>query len=181
MKKENSSFDNFINEQKEPLGCLMLFHNEPFWNDITSQIDKEDIYDKEGFGLETEPHCTVLYGFKDPDLNIQNKLSKFLVNFPKKEVSVISNKINLFENEEFDVLKYEVDKNLCKKLTKLNQILDENFEIKNDYPDYNPHVTIAYLKPGRGKKYTKNLKDTKHFKNLYYVYSIDGKKHKLNF
>lgn len=159
----------------------MLFHDEPFWKQVTSKIDKEDVYDEEGFGLETEPHCTVLYGFKDPKFNIQNKLSQHLSNFPKSDIGVISNKINLFENDEFDVLKFDIDKVLCKKSVKLNQVLNKNFEIENNYPDYKLHVTIGYLKPGKGKNYTKELKDTKYFKNLYYVYSINNQKHKLNF
>jgi hypothetical protein len=27
----------------------------------------------------------------------------------------------------------------------------------NDYPDYHPHATIAYVKAGTGEKYTKDL------------------------
>lgn len=33
--------------------------------------------------------------------------------------------------------------------------MHKKLEFTNSYPDYIPHMTVAYLKPGMGKKYTK--------------------------
>mgnify|MGYP003352094323 CR=1 FL=1 len=38
------------------------------------------------------------------------------------------------------------------KLNALNKQLCK-FPYTNDYPDYKPHITIAYVKKGLGKKY----------------------------
>jgi hypothetical protein len=34
-----------------------------------------------------------------------------------------------------------------------------------DYPDYHPHSTIAYLKKGKGEKYTDKLKGAEYIVN----------------
>jgi len=38
-------------------------------------------------------------------------------------------------------------------LHKLNKTFAKNFEVTDTYPEYIPHVTIAYVKKGLGKKY----------------------------
>ena len=45
-------------------GCLMLYVNLPNWQKFTSQIDIKDLYepDIERYGVETDPHATILYG-----------------------------------------------------------------------------------------------------------------------
>ena len=56
IKKEDTDYD---------FGCLMV--NVPIknWDDVLALIDPEDVYDEPGYGLESEPHITVLYGFHD--------------------------------------------------------------------------------------------------------------------
>lgn len=44
-------------------------------------------------------------------------------------------------------------------LYNINNKLTDNFPYSTDYPDYHPHSTIAYLKPGSGKKYVKEFKN----------------------
>jgi 2'-5' RNA ligase len=59
--------------------------------------------------------------------------------------------LSLFENEEYDVLKCSVDSESLHALNKQARELEHT----NNYPDYIPHLTIAYLNPGEGKKYLK--------------------------
>jgi len=40
----------------------------------------------------------------------------------------------------------------------MNKQIAKNFKYSNDYSKYIPHITIAYLLPGTGKKYVKNIK-----------------------
>lgn len=40
----------------------------------------------------------------------------------------------------------------------MNTAITKNFKYSNSYNKYIPHLTIAYLKPGTGKKYVKNIK-----------------------
>jgi 2'-5' RNA ligase len=47
------------------------------------------------------------------------------------------------------VLKYDI---MGDNLNDTNEELKQ-FPFTSDYPDYHPHMTIAYLKPGKGKHY----------------------------
>ena len=61
--------------------------------------------------------------------------------------------IDTFENEDFDVVKFNV-----KKTEQLQRIFDALSELPNEntFPDYNPHMTIGYVKKGLGEKYKKS-------------------------
>jgi hypothetical protein len=59
----------------------------------------------------------------------------------------------LFENEKYDVLKFEV---VGDNLHETNADL-KKFPHTTSFPDYNPHLTIAYLKKGEGSKYVNML------------------------
>jgi 2'-5' RNA ligase len=49
----------------------------------------------------------------------------------------------VFEQDDYEVLVAEVEDN--KFLTKTNESL-KDLDFRNDYDDYKPHITIAYLK-----------------------------------
>ncbi len=61
----------------------------------------------------------------------------------------------VIEDEEGkDVLKFDIKgENLHETNTDLQQ-----YPFTSNFPDYHPHMTIAYLKPGSGKRYAKMLK-----------------------
>ena len=130
--------------------CLMLDCSNlyQYVNDLHAEIDPDDIYDDEpGHGLEKETHITTLYGIHT------SKFSEVLDAVDLKPVKYKLTKLSLFENEKFDVLKFEVE---SKDLHALNKQCTENLEYTNKFSDYKPHLTVAYLLPGTGKKYTKN-------------------------
>jgi 2'-5' RNA ligase len=122
------------------------------WKSIIEQIDENDLAED---GVETELHVTLLYG-----LDIE-KFDESLIEQIKKNVAAIkieplySEKISLFENDD-DVLKFDV----CEydNLQSKHNYLKENYPNVQSYPDYSPHITIAYLKKGKGKKYINNFK-----------------------
>lgn len=141
-------------------GCVMiglkLDDNE--WNNIQDMIDEEDLYlgDKEsgtdgGFGRELDPHVTVLFGIHAdvPDQDVE----KYINECKKPELEL--QKISTFENELFDVLKFDVN---SPDLHKLNELF-KNLPHTTSYPNYHPHATICYLKKGMGDKYKKKMKD----------------------
>jgi len=135
------------------LGCVMVEVPVSNWNEITSIIDKDDLYEVEGekYGIQTNPHLTLLYGLK-PNITkeqIEQVLEK-TIDGEKIEIEIEN--IGLFENENFDVVKFNI-----KKTEQLQRLFDSLSELPNEntFPDYNPHMTIAYVKKGLGKKYTK--------------------------
>ena len=100
----------------------------------------------ENKGREDEPHVTVLYGLHDPD---PAPVKDFLKR--DRPFEIVLGKLSLFDtNEKFDVLKIDVE---GKKLHNINRRLRGNFKHWTSYPKYIPHVTIAYLKKGKGEEW----------------------------
>lgn len=159
--------------------AVMLGFNFPQLKQIQKLIDKEDIYEEKGdrsYGLENEPHCTLLYGIHE---GVSKQIIESLVSDFEIEECEISTP-SLFENEKYDVLKYKVKEENLKKINKLLSGLPNS----NEFPTYKPHLTIGYLKSGTGKKYVKLLRENKLYKfNLkpnYIIYSnTDGKQNKI--
>jgi len=134
-------------------GYLVILFDIPKWkNMVESMVDVNDLYEKEEekYGLELEPHVTVFYGLEG---NINHEVLKPYL-MPSHYIKVDFKRINLFRNEEYDVLKFECE---SKALSTLYTILDRIFEHQKTYDEYRPHMTIAYLKPGTGDKYIRDL------------------------
>lgn len=182
MKKlelEILSFDEFkavlekSKSQSYNSGCLMGYFNTGF-ND--PKIKEDDLYNNEEneYGLEIEPHVTVLYGLHDDEID-ENEIIKLFTLIDGPEVT--TNKITLFNNEKFDVVKWDID---SEDLTLLNKMVTSMFPYTSSFPDYHAHCTIAYCLPGKGKEYTKEYKKDLKKKIDYWVYSkANGKKIKI--
>ena len=130
-------------------GAVMYQCKFPAWNKILSQINEEDIYIDENdsiFGYEYEPHVTVVYGFH-PDIDHKG-LIEDISKFKPTTIDLIG--VSGFENEKFDVLKIDIDP---KPLVGYREMLLGKYDNTQDFEGYNPHITLAYLKKGTGKKY----------------------------
>ncbi len=143
-------------DHKHEYGCLMVFLdvNKESWKELQDMIDEDDLYTEEGdtsYGREDEPHVTILYGLHDDikDEEIEEDINDI------KEPKIAFKSISSFDNPKYDVLKFDVD---SKDLTKLNKVFKE-YPFTSNFPDYHPHCTIAYLKPGKAAKYIKKAKD----------------------
>ena len=177
--KRMQKLAGIITEDKQTYdyGCVMIYFDFPTINKIHDSISPDDIYTEDGdgsFGIEDEPHTTLLYGLhKEVDTDtIKNILGDY-----EFDTCTISN-ASLFENEKFDVLKFDVSGVNLKEANNDLTIQPHT----TDYPNFHPHLTIAYLKPGTGKKYTKILEGEKfELKPQYVIYSKpDGGKDKIN-
>jgi len=108
-------------------------------------IANGDLYTDPGdpsFGRENEIHTTILYGIHSDDPAPVQALVRTLRPFTCKLSSV-----SLFKTSaKFDVVKIDVR---CPELHLLHKLLSGNLEVTNCYPTYRPHVTIAYVQPGR--------------------------------
>jgi len=102
-----------LNEKKqEPIykhGCVMMYFDISNWKkDILSIIDKDDVYDKEGYGYENDPHITILYGFL-PSIE-ETDIKERLNGIPKPVIELKN--ISIFQGTEYDVVKFDIENNL---------------------------------------------------------------------
>ena len=165
-------------------GCVMLYLDldENKENEIQSLIDENDLYlgteDDPGYGREDEPHVTVLYGIHSdvPDEDVEKLIDKLT------QPELILNKISIFDNSDkgFDVVKFDVENN---ELHQMNEMF-KKLPYTSEYPDYHPHVTIAYVKAGEGEKYVKTLPEDTEIKikpNKIVYSKPDGSKKNYKF
>lgn len=114
--------------------------------------------DLAGDGVELNPHITVKYGLHtdDPEL-VRSAVMPF------SPVAVTFGKCSVFPANEatiqrggaaHDVVKIEIE---SKSLHKLNATISESLACTDTYPNYKPHCTIAYVKPGLGEHYAAKL------------------------
>lgn len=101
-------------------------------------------------GVETDIHVTVKYGIHTDDVS---EIEDALHSWSGKEAMYLVGKTSLFpatEDHPYDVLKMNV---ISGNLHELNRLISDSVECTDTYPVYKPHVTVAYLKAGEGKKY----------------------------
>jgi 2'-5' RNA ligase len=157
-------------------GCVMLYFDFPLMNKIHDGIDSKDLYEEEDdrtYGLEDEPHVTLLFGLHN-DVSLDD-IKKILDKFTFSTCKIYN--ASLFKNEKYDVLKFDIK---GENLHACNKALKQ-YPYTNKFPDYHPHMTIGYLKPGMGEKYTNMLKEQEfELVPKYAVYSEpDGTKSKI--
>lgn len=157
--------------------------------DAGRSIADEDLAED---GRETDPHVTVRYGFM-PSAEVSEIERIASIYGP---LSFALGKVGVFENEEHDVLYYEIvpsegpvtngqsDVTSAygdnKSLWDLNESLAE-LPHEDTHPDYKSHACIAYVKPGMGEKYRKMLTSNRSPESCFVselVYS-DAKKERV--
>lgn len=165
----------FIKESKKndyDYGCVLTYLDFIDWEDIINQIDEDDLYTGETYGKVKTPHLTYLYGYEDTKIDeVKEKLDELNL----KPFQIETDAIDLFESENYDVVKFNV-----KKSKLLQSIFDKLSELpnKNLFKNYSPHITIAYVKKGLGKKYLNSIDYTviKMINEISYI-EKGGKEH----
>lgn len=152
MKKSIHNYSSFLESKSGKLfryGCIMVYLNIPNWESITSKISEEDLYKPEErrYGRETDPHITILYGLHK-EVNDIDIIESFK-GYNKKDINISVEKIDIFRNDNFEVVKMDVVSDF---LITMNSKLS-NLPHTSDFPDYRPHITIAYVNKGCGDKY----------------------------
>lgn len=133
---------------KYEYGCLMLDLDIEDWDRMLAMIDTDDIYDTPAHGLEYHPHVTILFGFL-PDVKeeaIKEEISKLKISEP---ITLTVTGISHFSGTDCDPVKFDV---VSPYLNRLHEYF-KKFPHVEDFPEYRPHITIAYVKRGKGAKY----------------------------
>lgn len=105
-------------------------------------IPNKDLTDD---GREGHIHVTVKYGIHITDPTVVRDIF-----YNQKPFEITLGKTDIFESDDKDVVIIPV---YSPVLHGLNKTVSENYEVTDTYPEYKPHVTIAYVKKGCGKKY----------------------------
>ena len=164
------------NTNREYAFLMVDYETPSIIKDLQKKIPSRELYteeDNEDYGLEKQSHVT-LVPCLDNNIDI-DKLKSYLK--PINEYDIVLTDISKFECEKFDVLKCAVK---SKALKDTNKEIVDKFETHSEYKDYNPHMTIAYMKKGMADKYLKKILDKLILlkaKNFNFSY-FDGDKDK---
>ena len=131
--------------------CLMIDYPEAMVKKVKAW-GKDNISDDVVFtdpedpslGREDHVHTTVNYGL-EPDLTLDDIKEEVELG----DLKVSLGKIGKFPSDDkkhYDVIKIDVESEDLQRLHK--QIEDKIGAPGNTYPEYKPHVTIAYVEPG---------------------------------
>lgn len=97
--------------------------------------------------VEHRPHATVYYGADKRDVD---KIVEIVQDYGRP-IRVSLGALNIFEHPERDVLYIElVGDSLVELHSKISQL---TFSRPQTHPQYIPHLTLAYLKKGEGRKF----------------------------
>ena len=143
------------NTNREYAFLMVDYETPSIIKDLQKKIPSRELYteeDNEDYGLEKQSHVT-LVPCLDNDIDI-DKLKSYLK--PINKYDIVLTDISKFECEKFDVLKCAVK---SKALKDTNKEIVDKFETHSEYKDYNPHMTIAYMKKGMADKYLKKILD----------------------
>lgn len=156
------SMENWLAESKshdEGWGCAMLYANVPDWKKLTRRIvRKEDLYEApdDDYGFDDNPHITLLWGIHNDEIIDKGIIHNMLQEIPRMKLK--TRKIEIFPGDEtkfYDVVKFTIEP--TDKLLEIRKQFEEELPNTQTYPDYNPHVTIAYVEKGEGMKYVREL------------------------
>lgn len=118
----------------------------------SSHIDDAEVYGKDGKGRDGSPHITLQNGIMCDDAA---ELERLFGSLQSMEVEL--GPVSVFRNDEkdYDVVHIQV---VGEQLHKANMAVSEVLEVNNPHPDYKPHITLAYVNKGAGKRFD-GLKD----------------------
>ena len=101
---------------------------------------------KEKYGLESVAHISVLYGISDE--NDYFKLREKLKDFGKFEFKIGDVSSFRKEDKPYDVLILKI---ISPKLEELHKIIKDSCDNSYSFPEYIPHMTLAYVNKGMCK------------------------------
>ena len=141
--------------EKPKYAFLMVDYDTPsFIKNLHSIIPEDELYyqddNKDKYGCEKNTHITIV-----PCLDNKADIEKIkkLID-PLTHYKVLLTNISKFECQDYDVLKASAKSMI---LTDTNRRVCDEFDTFSEHDDYDPHVTIAYMKKGMADKYLQQM------------------------
>ena len=133
-------------------GCLMAILPEAIGKKITDWcLENIPDFHLAEEGREPRPHITVKYGFKNSSPETVAQLKSFLANVQLGPIALEIKELALFEgNDSGSVLHATVT---SPDLERINAAITEVFPCEDKYPNYHPHMTLAYINPLNARTY----------------------------
>ena len=118
---------------------------EKFIVDTRKLIDRNELSQEAPKKWEDDPHITVLFGLNSGV--ITDEMANIIETYPPFvcELGGLSLFTAEMTKKPFAVVKADV---ISTDLHVLNRLLRDNCDYTETYPDYKPHVTVAYVQPG---------------------------------
>lgn len=148
---------------KMKANCLMLDLDNVYWmelNDLVSKIfegwtlNSELPIESLNYNIDVIPHVTLIYSTEAINhvtlmyalRSTPNEAYKHLID--NGSINLTKLVVDAFESDTQKVLKINLsESNEVKLLTEINSHLKASLELKSTYTEFNPHITITYLKP----------------------------------
>ena len=149
--------------------CIML--TTPFYTPVDLRCIFEEV-DLVGEGVVIDSHITLLYA-KELEIPKEEILKSIITilgdDFDEFEEMLKRNEkfsvMDLFELDHFEgkesdyvILKMKKSGIGWSHIEVMNKALTRKYDVKSDFPEYNPHITLAQVLPGQGKKYLESEK-----------------------
>lgn len=149
--------------------CIML--TTPFYTPVDLRCIFEDV-DLYGEGVVVDSHITLLYA-KELEIPKEEILESIVTilgdDFDEFEEMLKRNEkfsvMDLFELDRFEgkesdyvVLKMKKSGIGWSHIEIMNKALSRKYDVKSDFSEYNPHITLAQVLPGQSKKYLESEK-----------------------
>jgi 2'-5' RNA ligase len=139
-------------EGRYDYGCVMGRLDEETSHKIlefNNRLIGEDVLytEEENHGREVTSHVTIKFGLTES--YSQEQMREILREIRSFMLEVRGT--SLFENKSHDVVKFDVE---GKELRALNEIFCK-LPNEDSHPEYNPHMTLAYVRKGMGKNFVR--------------------------
>jgi len=160
-------------EGRYEYGCIMAIIDDEYIRKILdfnyNLIPDKSLYiSGREYGREQNPHVTIKYGLTKS--YSEEQMKRMLSKVKPFKIQVVG--LSTFENDKFDVVKFDVK---SPALDKLNAQFSK-LPNEDKYPEYHPHITLAYCLPGLGKKFIKKQKTFSNIPINFIKYSDKGEK-----
>lgn len=169
-----------ITEIKYEYGCLMAMVPPAAATRIMEfgqKIIPDDILyfdptEPDDYGREREPHVTIKFGLTEH--YSKEQIAELLRGTKPFPVSIRG--MDIFSNPQYDVIKLNVD---GPELHRLREVCDK-LPNEDKYPEYHPHMTLAYLRPGLGARFIRKTTSLAKIQITTLAYSDRGNKSRYN-